>query len=222
MVSKTLAVVSFLAASVYGELSGFSMMDNSFGSMIKRQGGYYPTTHTCGQGTTCAEACGVGQITCPSTSGLYCYDPTIGDTCCPDGTGNSCSAGYFCTSDSAGNTYCCPTGMSLSDCGAAYSLTVALISETGTVLATAAASSGSQAAPSSVAAFTSSSIIHVQPTTTPATSLKATKATSVVPLGNATVSTASAPAQVTTNAANANGFAGAAVALGFAGVIAAL
>lgn len=219
MVSKTLAVVSFLAASVYGELSGFSNMDNSFGSMIKRQGGYYPTTHTCGQGTTCEEACGAGQITCPSTSGLYCYDPAIGDTCCPDGTGNSCSVGYFCTSDSAGNTYCCASGMSLSDCGAAYSLTVALISETGTVVATAATSSGSQVAPSSVVAFTSSSVIHVQPTTKPATSLKATSST---PLRNATVSTASTPAQVTTNAANANGFAGAAIALGFAGVIAAL
>ena len=91
MVSKTLAVVSFLAASVYGELSEFSMMDNSFGSMIKRQGGYYPTTHTCGQGTTCEEACGAGQVTCPSTSGLYCYDPAIGDTCCPDGTGSQYS-----------------------------------------------------------------------------------------------------------------------------------
>lgn len=220
MVSKTLVVVFFLAASVYGELSGFSMMDNSFGSMIKRQGGYYPTTHTCGQGATCEEACGAGQITCPSTSStMYCYDPTIGDTCCPDGSGNSCSAGYFCTSDSAGNTYCCPSGMSLSDCGAAYSLTVALISETGTVAATAVASSGSQIAPSSVAAFTSSSVIHIQPTTKPTASLKAT---SITPSRNATVSTASTPAQVTANAANANGFAGAAVALGFAGVIAAL
>lgn len=109
--------------------------------------------------------------------------------------------------------------MSLSDCGAAYSLTVALISETGTVVATAVASSGTQVVPSSVAAYTSSSVIHVQPTTSAAISYKAT---GIVPLGNATVSTASAPAQVTTNAANANGFAGAAVALGFAGVIAAL
>ena len=93
MVSKTLTVVSFLlAASVYGEPFGFSKMDNSFGAMIKRQGGYYPTTHTCGQGATCEEACGAGQITCPSTSStMYCYDPTIGDTCCPDGSGSQYS-----------------------------------------------------------------------------------------------------------------------------------
>jgi hypothetical protein len=84
MLSKPLATIALLAISALGELSGFSTVDRSFGAMIKRQGGYYPTTHLCGAGATCAEACGLGQITCPSSFGIFCYDPTIGDTCCPN------------------------------------------------------------------------------------------------------------------------------------------
>jgi hypothetical protein len=58
------------------------------GDMAKRQG-YYPTTSSCGTGDTCEEACGEGYETCPSQgSGLYCYNPTVGATCCPDGTGS--------------------------------------------------------------------------------------------------------------------------------------
>lgn len=64
---------------------------HDFGAMMKRQGGYYPTTHNCGTGETCAEACGPTEVTCPSSSDLYCYDPTIGQTCCPDLSGSKSS-----------------------------------------------------------------------------------------------------------------------------------
>jgi len=213
MFSKTVVLVSLLAASTYA--AEFSVMDSSFDAMLRRQGAYYPTSHNCGSGATCAEACGAGYETCLDAEVLHCYDPSVGETCCPDGSGHSCSAGYFCSSDNVGNTYCCPEGMSLSDCGAAYSLTVALVSETGTVAAptgTAAASTTAAAASSGV--YTSASLIHVSPTTA------ATATTKVVPIGNATVST-STPAQFT-GAAAAHGLAGAVMAVGMAGVIAAL
>lgn len=91
MLLNALHVLSILAASVHGQLPDFSTPDRTFGAMVKRQGGYYPSTHQCGEGATCAEACGVGQEQCPSTSGIVCFDPTIGDTCCPDGTGSEFS-----------------------------------------------------------------------------------------------------------------------------------
>jgi hypothetical protein len=106
-----------------------------FGAMVprdelnKRQG-YYPTTSYCGPGDTCAESCGPTYETCPSKEDLYCFDPSIGEQCCPDLTGNSCDEGYYCTNDPEGVTYCCPNDMDLTNCAASYSLTVSLIRQT--------------------------------------------------------------------------------------------
>ncbi|KAF2466904.1 uncharacterized protein BDR25DRAFT_236045 [Lindgomyces ingoldianus] len=172
--------------------------------MQKRQGGYYPTTHFCGRGDTCAEACGATYVQCPSDAGIYCYDPTIGEHCCPDGTGNSCSAGYFCSHDGAGTTYCCPDGMELSECAAAYSLTVSLIKETGSV---PVPTGGSTVIPASTTP------IHVSyPTAAPSTK--------VYPTGNATYSTVSPP-QFTGAAAKVvgGGMAVLAGAAGLAGIL---
>ena len=78
---------SVLGADFYSPVHDFGVMLKRGEAMMKRQG-YYPTTHLCGQGETCAEACGPTQVQCPSDAGLYCYDPTVGDHCCPDGTGS--------------------------------------------------------------------------------------------------------------------------------------
>jgi len=215
MLATTLAIVSFLAASAYCDVPGFSTADRTFGAMMKRQNGYYPTTHHCGSGDTCAEACGVGQETCPSSSGLYCYDPTAGDICCPDLSGNSCDAGYYCTSDPDGTTYCCPEGQSLSDCGAAYSLTVALVSQTGTV--SPPSPTGNGTASTTPAPFSSSGLIHVSYPTPPSS-----RTAVLTPSSNITFSaTASAPIQVTTNAAERMAYRGmgVGVAIGFVGAI---
>jgi hypothetical protein len=59
-------------------------------AILKRQG-YYPTTHYCGEGDTCAEACGPTYVQCPSNADTYCYDPSVGDHCCRDGTGSMSS-----------------------------------------------------------------------------------------------------------------------------------
>jgi hypothetical protein len=127
-----------LATSVLGA-QFHSNVKYDFGAMLKRgeviakRQGYYPTTEPCGEGDTCAEACGATQIQCPSSYGMYCYEPSLSH-CCNDLTGYACDDGYYCTTDGADNTYCCPDGMDTVDCAAAYSLTVSLIRETATAL----------------------------------------------------------------------------------------
>ncbi|KAF3022030.1 hypothetical protein E8E14_012606 [Neopestalotiopsis sp. 37M] len=86
--------------------------------------GYYPDSTACGTGNTCAEACGAGYQQCYSTDDLiHCYDAANAQTCCPNSSGDSCNAGYYCTADSAGETYCCPEGTSTEDCAASYGVT---------------------------------------------------------------------------------------------------
>lgn len=58
---------------------------------------------------TCAKSCGTGFETCVSIPN--CYDPTAGESCCSDGT--YCPDGYYCT-----EFVCCPSEMSLEECGA--------------------------------------------------------------------------------------------------------
>lgn len=218
--------VGFLATSALAS-QAFSPVHN-FGAMLprgdlaKRQG-YYPTTQFCGTGDTCKEACGSEYEQCPSDAGLYCFVPTAGETCCPDGTGSeyirplcslkltqtldSCEAGYFCTSDGAGQTYCCPDGLDLASCAASYSLTVSLIRETGTP----------SAPPASEAPATSTPIhVSAPPTSYPPVSFPTATGPPVGPTGNATYSTA-APPQFTGAAAKLAG-AGMAVLAGAAGV----
>ena len=64
-------------------------LNPAFG-LAKRQAGYQPTQNYCnGPGDTCDSACGAGYVPCQSDDGeLHCYDPSIGDTCCTDGTGS--------------------------------------------------------------------------------------------------------------------------------------
>ncbi|KAF2794690.1 hypothetical protein K505DRAFT_201982, partial [Melanomma pulvis-pyrius CBS 109.77] len=188
--------LAFLTASALG--ADFYTPVHDFGAMLKRgdallkRQGYYPTTHLCGKGSTCAEACGPTQIQCPSDYGLYCYDPAVGDHCCTDGTGNSCSKGYYCTTDGAANTYCCPDGMDTGSCAAAYSLTVSLIRESST--AVVPTSVGSTAVP----AFT-------PVTTTPIHVSFPTASGTVYPGGNASYTTSAPPPEFTGAATRVGG-----------------
>lgn len=102
-----------------------------FGLGRRQTDGYQPTQSVCGVGATCADACGAGYITCASSdSTIHCFNPDAKQTCCPDNSGNSCDNGYYCTADTAGGTWCCPNGMDLVACAAAYSVTGGLASET--------------------------------------------------------------------------------------------
>jgi len=204
MLFNTLAVASVFVTSALAAAEpvpyqvGKMSLNTAFG-LMKRQAGYQPTQTYCGPGTDCASSCGTGYVQCASSDGdLHCYDPTIQQTCCPDGTGNSCDEGYFCTSDASGNTWCCPDGMSLAACAAAYSLTGVLISET----ATSPPTSTSISSPAAVTASpsgpaTTTTVVNTYTTTTSCSS------SSVViystPYSNITVSktTSSVPVQFT-------------------------
>ncbi|KAH6632670.1 hypothetical protein F5144DRAFT_621383 [Chaetomium tenue] len=97
----------------------------------EEQPGYQPEEAMCNDGNTCEEACGAGYQTCSSTdSQVHCFNPTVGELCCPDQSGNSCEEGYYCTADTKGETWCCPEGMDLAACAAAYSVTGGLVSQT--------------------------------------------------------------------------------------------
>jgi hypothetical protein len=103
-----LMVTSLAVAEPAPYKLGSMSFNRAFG-LAKRQAGYAPSQTYCGPGTDCASSCGTGYIQCASTdSDLHCYNPEIKQTCCPDGNGNSCDDGYFCTSDTTGGTWCCP------------------------------------------------------------------------------------------------------------------
>ncbi|KUJ08456.1 uncharacterized protein LY89DRAFT_711535 [Mollisia scopiformis] len=213
MLFNTLAVSSVLLAVVHAAAEpapyklGSMSLNNAFG-LFKRQAGYQPTQTYCGPGADCAASCGADYIQCASSDGdLHCYDPTIKETCCPDGSGNSCSDGYYCTSDASGNTWCCPDGMDLAACAAAYSLTGSLVSETATSTPSSAPSttpaSVSASASASASASGSSSSSAAAPTTTSSSAAGVSSTTSKVAHTTATLNStdtttsSSLPLQVT-------------------------
>ncbi|KAK3687328.1 hypothetical protein B0T22DRAFT_478662 [Podospora appendiculata] len=132
-----------------------------FGVVRRDEPGYQPTQAVCGTGATCAQACGDGYTTCKSTdSQVHCFNPAAAQTCCPDESGNSCDAGYYCAADSVKGTWCCPDGMSLTACAAAYSVTGGLVSETAKPTSSSASSTSttvSTTAPPTTTSTTSSS-----------------------------------------------------------------
>ena len=140
--------------------------------VVRRAGsdGYSPASSLCGLGQTCAEACGAGYATCKSSDdAIHCYDPANAQTCCPDNSGNSCDAGYYCTGSVAGDTVCCPNSQSLTECAAAYSVSGSLTVEVAT-----SSSFSSSIASSSSAVITSS----VAPNTTTSSSSSSTTSSS--------------------------------------------
>jgi len=123
---------------------GSISLNPAFAGLIKRQAGYQPSQTYCSGTGDCASACGAGYVTCASNDGdLHCYNPGIQETCCPNLSGNSCSEGYYCTQDASDNTWCCPNGMNLAECAAAYSLTASLESLAPSTIAAASSTTTS-------------------------------------------------------------------------------
>ncbi|KAJ4337020.1 hypothetical protein N0V87_005040 [Didymella glomerata] len=216
----SIVALSLLAASAVADKLAFQNL--SFGAMLKRgdmilkRQGYTPETETCGRGETCAEACGANSVECPSSDSttLYCHLSNDGSKCCPDGSGNSCDAGYYCTSDSDGDTYCCPDGSDTAGCAQQYSLSVSLIRQTATPTPSATPLK------SSVAAETPVSTSALRISSADSTSTRTTAAGAGTTSRTSTAAT-SAPSQATGGAGKVAG-AGAAVfvgALGFAGLL---
>ncbi|KAL1866607.1 hypothetical protein VTK73DRAFT_4613 [Phialemonium thermophilum] len=201
--------------------------------VVRRDTGYQPTQSECGTGNSCAEACGAGYATCASNDNfIHCYDTATQQTCCPDGTGNSCDAGYYCTQDTTGQTWCCPEGLDVVACAAAYSVSGGLVSETPKPTTTAAPSSTAppttSAAPSTSAGFssylprnsttsysTSTTSCPVTGTISPSASYPATNATS-------TKYTISSPAPTPSQSQVISGAAGSAAPVGALGLLLAI
>ncbi|KAA8573603.1 hypothetical protein MFRU_001g04300 [Monilinia fructicola] len=202
---NTFIAASVLAASVSATVSEgmpYKLAARSLNpahGLAKRQSGYQPSQTFCSGYGTCAEACGTGYETCASTDGdLHCFDPTAKETCCPTGTGDSCSEGYYCTQATDLTVWCCPDGMDLTACAAIYSLTGVLQSVTPSSVAPA--SSPPTIIPSAHASVTTSDILslpaYTVPTTPPVGSHGATKTSggSNVTFTGSSTATATPPA----------------------------
>ena len=71
-----------------------AISSNQLFGLVKRQAGYAPSSVDCGVGATCAEACGPNFVQCPSNDGqLHCFDPSVKETCCTNGSG--CTSSLF-------------------------------------------------------------------------------------------------------------------------------
>ncbi|KAI0184412.1 hypothetical protein EV127DRAFT_237958 [Xylaria flabelliformis] len=103
---------------------------NILGLHRRAMEGYAPVEQLCGDGDTCAEACGKGFSQCASKDNLtHCYNRSKKQECCPGGTGDACDNGYFCSADDAGKTWCCPDGLSLKECAQKYNIPGPLTSQ---------------------------------------------------------------------------------------------
>jgi hypothetical protein len=95
MLFRSVAVVAFAAqALAYQEepmpyKPAIMKMSLRQLGLVRRDDGYVPEQTQCGDGNTCAEACGAGYDICPSDgTAIHCFNPTASETCCPDGTGS--------------------------------------------------------------------------------------------------------------------------------------
>lgn len=144
------------------------------GSSLARRDtlGYQPEETVCGDGNSCAEACGDGFEQCSSNDAqIHCFNPQAAQSCCTDGTGNSCEGGYYCTHDTQLQTWCCPDEMDLAECAAAYSVTGGLETPEPT---TSSASSTSVVVEPTTTSTTPSVTSTPTPTSTPHSSTSCT------------------------------------------------
>ncbi|KAK0629977.1 hypothetical protein B0T17DRAFT_615694 [Bombardia bombarda] len=173
---SALAALAFAAHAVVAEPMPYKptvvkMSVRELFGVVRRANvpGYQPTPAVCGEGDTCEAACGAGFTTCASKDeAIHCFNSAAAQTCCPDNSGNSCDAGYFCAADATNETWCCPDGMNLEQCAAAYSITGGLVRET------ASATSLSSSAAPSTTSFSSSA-----PATTSSSSISSSSSASV-------------------------------------------
>lgn len=165
MLVKSIAAFAALtlAAGVAAEPAPYKpgnmkMSTRDLFGVVRRQDtpGYQPEQAACNEGATCEEACGAGYQTCASVdSQIHCFNPAAGEVCCPNQSGDSCDAGYYCTSDNQGETWCCPEGMDLETCASEYEIEGGLVSQTPPAVTTTSESSStstSEPAPTTTAA----------------------------------------------------------------------
>ncbi|RGP60184.1 prp 4 c [Fusarium longipes] len=153
--------------------------------------GYQPDQSVCsGGGNTCADACGSGFESCPSEDGqTHCFNPIVKQSCCFDGTGNSCDKGFYCSHDTKAQTWCCPDSMGLAECAAAYGVedglktdkllttTATTAAETTTAEPTTTTEPTTTAVPTTSELETTSTTVYITSTSQASTSTKAASTT---------------------------------------------
>ncbi|CAG9997615.1 unnamed protein product [Clonostachys byssicola] len=163
--------------------------------------GYIPDQTQCGDGNTCAEACGQGYTECAANGDTkHCYNPDKAQKCCGDGTGNSCEKGFYCTNDSANQTWCCPDSMDLAQCAAAYSISGSLHTPKVTSSSASSSSTSTSSASSSSSSAASSTSAPASITPTPSASSTPTPSKASTPVttpGSGSNSTATSKPVVT-------------------------
>lgn len=83
----TISILATLALASQGLSAAYKFHGMLPRDHLTKRQVYYPEYNYCGAGDTCAESCGEDYVECPSNSELYCFNPTVGDKCCNDGTG---------------------------------------------------------------------------------------------------------------------------------------
>lgn len=113
----------------------------------------------------------------------------------------SCEKGYYCTADKKGETYCCPEGMDLEECAAAYEMPGGLTSQTPPAPSTTSTST-STSSTSTTSTSTSTSTISSTSTSESSTTSVASPTTFTpsyvpsvypVPMNTTTISTVAPP-----------------------------
>jgi hypothetical protein len=140
--------------------------------------GYQPEQSVCGDGNTCAEACGQGYEQCAALDeSVHCFNPLAKQKCCQDGTGNSCDQGYYCTHDTKSQTWCCPDSMDLVQCAKAYNVDGGL--ETPAPSTSSAAPTSSTPEPSTTPPAPTTSSVETTSSSVVSTSVVQSNTTSV-------------------------------------------
>ncbi|CAG7564210.1 unnamed protein product [Fusarium equiseti] len=207
MLFRTLASVALLACAsnaasspqpyklIKGPVEGLSFARRS-------TPGYQPDQSVCGGGgKTCADACGAGYESCPSEDDqTHCFNPTVKQSCCFDGTGNSCDKGFYCSHDTKAQTWCCPDSMDLAECAAAYGVedglkTEKLMTSTATTVAET-----TSVEPTTTAVPTTSSELETTSTTVYITSTSMDSTSTEAPTTSAAPTTSSVVVKTTTKA----------------------
>ncbi|KAM4056933.1 hypothetical protein HRG_003791 [Hirsutella rhossiliensis] len=157
--------MAVLACAASASFGSFYMAEAPGMGLARRDTiGYQCNPKVCTlPGNTCAEVCGADYDQCSSNKAneTHCFRPAAGESCCMDGSGNSCQKGFFCTNDPDKNNWCCPDGMGLEDCAAKFGvkgrLQLAKPSSTSTTAAPPSTSSSSSPPPASSTPATTTS-----------------------------------------------------------------
>ena len=88
--ATALAVLAMASQSIAEQMVYKMAARDIFGLERRDDAAYQPSTKFCKNGSSCAEACGAGYSTCPSTdNAIHCFNPSNKQICCSDAAGST-------------------------------------------------------------------------------------------------------------------------------------